>query len=64
MRNSNLAERLELFLAIENATVLAESKAPRAVAVAATVHGMPRRISLTTRRILLRDPGLRQFRVY
>ena len=64
MRNSNLAERLELFVAATDSTMVAKSRAPYAVAVADPVRRTPRRLSLTTRRIQSRDPELRQFRVF
>jgi len=62
MNTSNLAKRLEEF-----ATSAPEARtAARMLLVAAndTVRRAPRRLTLTLRRMLNRDGGLRQFRVY
>ena len=66
MRNSNLAECLEDFAAAVQAVDEPKEKAPHVVAVADPVPGLraPRRPSFNFRRIQIRDPGLRHFRVF
>ena len=66
MKHSNLAERLEEFAA--SLSVIdqpePEANAPRILAgVASPARQAPRRLSLTARRIQIRDQGLRPFRV-
>lgn len=65
MNTSNLALRLEEFEA-GNAPRTEARQAPRMSIVADPVSGRrtPRRLSLTTRRIQLRDPGMHRFRVF
>jgi hypothetical protein len=66
MRNSSLAERLEEFAATVNVIDQPEPplNAPRILtAVANSGKRVPRRLSLTARRIQVRDQGLRPFRV-
>jgi hypothetical protein len=65
MKTSNLALRIEEFEAQNDPR--AESRpAPQMsiVTPACEQRRAPRRLSLTSRRIQLRDPGLRQFRVF
>jgi hypothetical protein len=66
MNTSNLAVRLEEFEAIENAARVTAREFPQMCAIAANdaVRRAPRRLTLTTRRLQIRDSGLRQFRVY
>ena len=65
MNTSNLAFRLEEFER-ETSFLADPRQSPRLTIVpAAGADRMkPRRLTLTTRRILAREPGLRQFRVY
>jgi hypothetical protein len=65
MNTSTLALRLDEF-ARENPSLADLRQAPLLKIVAASVadHAKPRRLTLTSRRILARDAGLRQFRVY
>jgi hypothetical protein len=65
MNTSNLAMRLEEFER-EQPSATDLRQAPQLKIVAAPDAGRirPRRLTLTARRILSRDPGLRQFRVY
>ena len=66
MKHSNLAERLEEFVAALSVIDQPEpeTNAPRILAgVASPVRQVPRRLSLTARRIQIRDQGLRPFRV-
>jgi hypothetical protein len=65
MNISNLALRLEEFER-ETSSTGDLRQAPQLKIVPASGAGSmkPRRLSLTTRRFLTRDPGLRQFRVY
>jgi hypothetical protein len=66
MKHSSLAERLiEHFAAEELMTSPAHGTSRLcAVPVAETPPRAPRRLSLTYRRIEIRDPGLRHFRVF
>lgn len=67
MRNSNLAERLEEFAAAMGVIDQPEpeQQAPKIIDdTANTERRLPRRLSLTARRIQTRDQGLRPFRVY
>jgi hypothetical protein len=64
MKYSNLAERLEEFANTVSALDSAESKSPPALAVVPDVaRPAPRRSTFGTRRIQIRDQGLRPFRV-
>ncbi len=65
MKTSNLAECLEEFAATLVA-VDAPKEKPRMVAVedCGTKRRAPRRLSLDSRRIQIRDTGLRHFRVF
>jgi hypothetical protein len=65
MNTSNLALRLEEFER-ENPAPADLRQAPQLKIVAApgAVRARPRRLSLTARRILSLDQGLRPFRVY
>jgi hypothetical protein len=66
MKSSNLAERLEEFEAAMAAVDAAKEKTTPVVAVAdcgIRMHA-PRRASFASRRIQIRDPGLRHFRVF
>jgi hypothetical protein len=66
MNTSSLAVRLEEFEANEDAARATARERPQMCAVAAndTVRSPPRRLTLTMRRMRMRDSGLRQFRVY
>lgn len=66
MKSSNLAERLEEFAATVKAVDTRDQKPTRLVALAATdiPPRAPRRRSSGFRRIEIRDPGLRHFRVF
>ena len=66
MRNSNLAERLEEFAAAVDAVDAPKEPAPHVIAPAEAQlkPRAPRRLSFNFRRIRMRDPGLRQFRVF
>ncbi|HEU5133998.1 MAG TPA: hypothetical protein VFU13_02540 [Steroidobacteraceae bacterium] len=65
MKNSNLAARLEEFATVINLIEAAESRVPPVLAVVPQrPRRTPPRLSLTTRRILIRDQGLRPFRVF
>lgn len=67
MRNSNLAQRLEEFAAAVSVIDQPEPEqhAPEILAdTANTERKLPRRLSLTARRIQTRDQGLRPFRVF
>jgi len=67
MRTSNLAECLEEFAATLSVIDQPEpeANAPRILtAVARTARQSPRRLSLTMRRIQIRDQGLHQFKVF
>ncbi len=66
MKTSNLAECFEDFASIIITVDAPEAKAPRIVAL--EDRGMPRRAprrsSFESRRIQIRDTGLRHFRVF
>jgi hypothetical protein len=65
MKTSNLALRIEEFEAQNDPR--AESRPAPQMSIVTTEserRRAPRRLSLTSRRIQLRDPGLRQFRVF
>lgn len=66
MRNSNLAERLEEFAAIVDAVDAPKEESTHVVAVADAdlEPRAPRRPSFNFRRIRIRDPGLRHFRIF
>jgi hypothetical protein len=66
MKTSNLAECLEEFAATAVAADAPKAKPPRMVAVDAseTPRRAPRRLSFDSRRIQIRDTGLRHFRVF
>jgi hypothetical protein len=66
MKTSNLAECLEEFAATVVAVDTPKEKAPRMVAVedCGTPRRAPRRLSFDSRRIQIRDTGLRHFRVF
>lgn len=65
MKNSNLAERLDEFSTTILLIDAPESKAPSVLAaVPESPRPAPRRHSLDTRRIRIRDQGLRPFRVF
>lgn len=66
MKPSNLAERLEDFAASIVAADAPKEKSPRMVAVEdrGTPRRAPRRLSFDSRRIQIRDTGLRHFRVF
>ena len=66
MRNSNLAERLEEFAATVSVIDQPEpdQRLPEILTgTTRTGRKLPRRLSLTARRTLSRDQGLRPFRV-
>ena len=64
MKPSNLAERLEDFAASIVAADAPKEKSPRMAAAETAAHraAAPRRLSLDSRRIVIRDTGLRHFR--
>ena len=68
MKHSNLALRFEEFEEVNQLRTEARQTAQAAqtaiVAAPDISRDKPRRLSLTTRRIQIRDPGLRQFRVF
>ena len=67
MKHSNLAECLEEFAATLSVIDQPEPQAdtPRILAgVPSPAKQAPRRLSLTARRIQIRDQGLRPFRVF
>jgi len=66
MKSSNLAERLEEFSATVEAVDTLDQKPARRVTLVelGTPRQAPRRLSLETRRIRIRDAGLRYFRVF
>jgi hypothetical protein len=66
MKHSNLAERLEQFEAEERATLAMPHGAPRMFSVVAAEEPrrVPRRLTLTQRRIQISETGLRHFRVF
>jgi len=67
MRNSNLAQRLEEFAATVSVIDQPEPQqhTPEILDdTADTERKLPRRLSLTARRIQTRDQGLRPFRVF
>ena len=66
MKPSNLAERLEDFAASIVAMDAPKEKSPRMVAIEScgTPRRAPRRLSFDSRRIQIRDTGLRHFRVF
>ena len=67
MRNSNLAQRLEEFAAtvgVIDQPEPAQHTPEILVDPADTERKLPRRLSLTARRIQTRDQGLRPFRVF
>jgi hypothetical protein len=66
MRTSNLAECLAEFEATIVAVDVAKEKPARATAAeeCGTPPRAPRRLSLESRRIQIRDTGLPQFRVF
>ena len=66
MNISNLALRLDEFAGVENEARLAARQAPQMFVVAKHGHARraQRRLTLGTYRIQIRDPGLRQFRVF
>jgi len=66
MNISNLALRLDEFAGVENEARLAARLAPQMFVVAKDGHARraQRRLTLGTYRIQIRDPGLRQFRVF
>jgi hypothetical protein len=64
MKSSSLAERLEEFEAIADALDSRGSKPLPALSVVPEVpRQAPKRLTLGTRRIQIRDEGLRPFRV-
>jgi hypothetical protein len=66
MNTSNLALRLDEFAAVENEARQAARQSPPMFVVATLGHvrRAQRRLTLGTYRIQIRDPGLRQFRVF
>ena len=65
MKTSNLAARLEEFAAIVESVDAPEQTGPRVPnAAPGTPQRRPRRLTLDTRRIRIRDSGLRNFRVF
>ena len=66
MRTSNLAERLEEFVAIVDVMDAPKETATHVVALADTGRKprAPRRSSFYFRRIRIRDSGLRDFRIF
>jgi hypothetical protein len=65
MKTSNLAERLEEFAATVERLGASEQRAScRPTAAPDAPQRMPRRLTLDTRRIRIRDSGLRSFRVF
>jgi hypothetical protein len=66
MKVSNLAECLGEFADIMAASEVPREKAARIVAIdnCGTPRRAPRRLSLDSRRIQIRDTGLRHFRVF
>jgi hypothetical protein len=66
MKTSNLAECLEDFAAAIVAVDAPKENPPRMVAVenCGSKRRAPRRLSFDSRRIQIRDPGLRHFRVF
>ena len=65
MRTSNLAQRLEEFAATVSDVDPPAKETQRDLGAAANSERQaPRRLSLTTRRLQIRDPGLRHFRVF
>ena len=66
MKSSNLAERLEEFAADVNAVDAPNPKSPHVVGVENLEKPprAPRRLSLDTRRIQIRDTGLPHFRIF
>ena len=66
MNISNLAERLDEFAGTENEARHAARQYPQMFVVATPGHARraQRRLTLGTYRIQIRDPGLRQFRVF
>ena len=66
MKTSNLAECLEEFAANIAAVDAPKEKPPRIVAVedCGASRRAPRRLSLDSRRIQIRDAGLPHFRVF
>ena len=66
MKPSNLAERLEDFAASIVAVDAPKEKSPRMVAIdnCGAPRRAPRRLSFDSRRIQIRDTGLRHFRVF
>ena len=66
MNTSNLALRLDEFAAAENEARLVARQSPQmfVVATEGQARRAQRRLALGTYRIQIRDPGLRQFRVF
>jgi hypothetical protein len=66
MNTSNLPQRLDEFAAVENEARVAARQAPQMFVVAkdSAARRAPPRLTLDTRRIQIRDSGLRLFRVY
>jgi len=65
MNTSNLAKRIDEFATLENEARAPAREAPRMFVVATFHTGRARRrLTLQTRRIQIRDSGLRPFRVY
>ena len=66
MNISNLALRLDEFERVENEARQLARQAPQIFVVASPGHARraQRRLTLGTYRIQIRDPGLRQFRVF
>jgi hypothetical protein len=67
MNTSNLALRLDEFEAENPPRAASRPSLATQMAIVESQpveRRAPRRLSLTTRRIQLRDPGLRQFRVF
>jgi hypothetical protein len=66
MNTSSLAECLEEFAATIVAAEISKENPPRVVAVedCSRPRRAPRRLTLDSRRIRIRDPGLPQFRVF
>ena len=66
MRTSNLAECLEEFAATIVAVEVSKENPARVLAAEEcdTARRAPRRLSLDSRRIQIRDTGLRHFRVF
>jgi hypothetical protein len=66
MKTSSLAECLEEFAATIVAVEIPTENPPRMVAVedSGSPRRAPRRLTLDSRRIQIRDPGLPQFRVF